>query len=286
MSSSRRSLPRGRLCPSGHPWPEGLSRGRHPLPAALRQDRRPPVLRQGRHPPYLRDLRGRDRAAQFLRPGRRRHSRSEEEREIRPQARFPARDGDGLFGKRRGKKSARAILVGDLNIAPLEHDVWSHKQLLDVVSHTPVETELMGEVKAAFDWIDVTRSFVPESEKIYSWWSYRAAGLGSLRPRPPPRPCLVQPGAQGCRNETCDSARDARLEAALRSRAGGGGASTPRNAAAQAFFFIGAIMMVAVAVAITLPSSRVSVASRKLICRPRFNTLASAVCRPAPPWAR
>ena len=34
-----------------------------------------------------------------------------------------------------------SILVGDLNIAPLEHDVWSHKQLLKVVSHTPVETE-------------------------------------------------------------------------------------------------------------------------------------------------
>ena len=36
---------------------------------------------------------------------------------------------------------ARTVLVGDLNIAPLEHDVWSHKQLLDVVSHTPPETE-------------------------------------------------------------------------------------------------------------------------------------------------
>src|SRR5207237_3535424 len=33
----------------------------------------------------------------------------------------------------------RAILVGDLNVAPLEHDVWSHKQLLKVVSHTPIE---------------------------------------------------------------------------------------------------------------------------------------------------
>src|SRR5579871_6251285 len=29
---------------------------------------------------------------------------------------------------------ARAILVGDLNIAPLEHDVWNHKQLLGIVS--------------------------------------------------------------------------------------------------------------------------------------------------------
>jgi len=68
----------------------------------------------------------------------------------------------------------RAILLGDLNVAPLEHDVWSHKQLLDVVSHTPVETTLLGEAKAAFDWSDVTRAFVPHEQKIYSWWSYRA----------------------------------------------------------------------------------------------------------------
>jgi exodeoxyribonuclease-3 len=79
-----------------------------------------------------------------------------------------------MFGKRRGKKTARAILVGDLNVAPLEHDVWSHKQLLDVVSHTPVETNLLGEVKSAFDWTDVTREFIPHDQKIYSWWSYRA----------------------------------------------------------------------------------------------------------------
>ncbi|HEY3639377.1 MAG TPA: hypothetical protein VGK90_14610, partial [Rhizomicrobium sp.] len=46
--------------------------------------------------------------------------------------------------------------------------------LLDVVSHTPVETELLGGVQKSFDWIDVTRSFVPPEEKIYSWWSYRA----------------------------------------------------------------------------------------------------------------
>jgi exodeoxyribonuclease-3 len=79
-----------------------------------------------------------------------------------------------LFIKRKDKKTARAILVGDLNVAPLENDVWSHKQLLDVVSHTPVETGLLGEAKAAFDWMDVTRRFIPENEKIYSWWSYRA----------------------------------------------------------------------------------------------------------------
>jgi exodeoxyribonuclease-3 len=73
-----------------------------------------------------------------------------------------------------GKRNDPVVLVGDLNVAPLEHDVWSHKQLLDVVSHTPIEVDLLGQVKAAFDWTDVTRAFVPADEKIYSWWSYRA----------------------------------------------------------------------------------------------------------------
>jgi exodeoxyribonuclease-3 len=67
------------------------------------------------------------------------------------------------------------ILVGDLNVAPLENDVWNHKQLLNIVSHTPVETRLLGEALAAFDWTDATRHFIPPEEKIYSWWSYRAA---------------------------------------------------------------------------------------------------------------
>ena len=67
-----------------------------------------------------------------------------------------------------------AILVGDLNIAPLEQDVWSHRQLLDVVSHTPVETELLEAVRSAGGWIDAMRHFVPPEEKLYTWWSYRA----------------------------------------------------------------------------------------------------------------
>jgi len=79
------------------------------------------------------------------------------------------------FEKRSDGGRSAVVLVGDLNVAPLENDVWSHKQLLTVVSHTPVETKLLEEVRAAFDWRDVTRMFVPASEKIYSWWSYRAA---------------------------------------------------------------------------------------------------------------
>src|ERR1700678_981759 len=51
--------------------------------------------------------------------------------------------------------SERAILVGDLNVAPLEHDVWSHKQLLKVVSHTPIECEKLTAVQRAGAWFDV-----------------------------------------------------------------------------------------------------------------------------------
>jgi exodeoxyribonuclease-3 len=80
-----------------------------------------------------------------------------------------------FFERRKAKRKDPVVLVGDLNVAPLEHDVWSHKQLLNVVSHTPVETRLLGEAMAAFDWTDSTRHFIPADEKIYSWWSYRAA---------------------------------------------------------------------------------------------------------------
>lgn len=70
-------------------------------------------------------------------------------------------------------KPEKAILVGDLNIAPLENDVWSHKQLLKVVSHTPIEVDHLAETQAAGDWVDIIRQYIPEG-KLYSWWSYRA----------------------------------------------------------------------------------------------------------------
>jgi exodeoxyribonuclease-3 len=66
-----------------------------------------------------------------------------------------------------------SMLVGDLNIAPLEHDVWSSRQLRDVVSHTSIEREKMGALQQRIGWVDAAREFTPESEKLYSWWSYR-----------------------------------------------------------------------------------------------------------------
>jgi exodeoxyribonuclease-3 len=67
----------------------------------------------------------------------------------------------------------KRILVGDLNIAPHENDVWSHKQLLKVVSHTPVEVDWLTGWQAAHGWVDAIRTVIQEDEKIYSWWSYR-----------------------------------------------------------------------------------------------------------------
>ncbi|MEM6758073.1 MAG: exodeoxyribonuclease III [Pseudomonadota bacterium] len=96
----------------------------------------------------------------------------------------PDRDKNEKFGQKLdylrdmqawGRDAAlqKSILVGDLNIAPREDDVWSHKQLLKVVSHTPIEVDALGAVQAAAGWVDITRAHNPEG-KLYSWWSYRA----------------------------------------------------------------------------------------------------------------
>ncbi|SHJ02030.1 exodeoxyribonuclease III [Wenxinia saemankumensis] len=96
----------------------------------------------------------------------------------------PDREANVKFGQKldyltamrdafRAERPEKAILVGDLNIAPREDDVWSHRQLLKVVSHTPVEVAHLGETQEAGSWVDVTRSHIPEGQ-LYSWWSYRS----------------------------------------------------------------------------------------------------------------
>ena len=72
-----------------------------------------------------------------------------------------------------GDKPEKSILVGDLNIAPREDDVWDHKKLLKVVSHTPIEVEKLAETQDAGGFVDVTRQDIPQGN-LYSWWSYRA----------------------------------------------------------------------------------------------------------------
>lgn len=71
------------------------------------------------------------------------------------------------------KSKKNAIILGDFNIAPLPHDVWSHKQLMNVVSHTEPEITRLNALKESYDWCDVARHFVDSEQKLYSWWSYR-----------------------------------------------------------------------------------------------------------------
>ena len=70
--------------------------------------------------------------------------------------------------------SRDTVLVGDINVAPLETDVWNHKALLNVVSHTPIEVEKLQAAMKAGCWIDAMRKFIPADQRLYSWWSYRS----------------------------------------------------------------------------------------------------------------
>ena len=67
-----------------------------------------------------------------------------------------------------------SVIVGDFNVAPLESDVWSHKALLDVVSHTPIEVAALTALQLSHDWVDLGRHFIPPPERLFTWWSYRA----------------------------------------------------------------------------------------------------------------
>jgi exodeoxyribonuclease-3 len=81
-----------------------------------------------------------------------------------------------LTAEARRRDPANALVItGDLNVAPGENDVWSHRQMLKVVSHTPIEIEAMAALREAGGFTDLVREAVPEPEKLFSWWSYRAA---------------------------------------------------------------------------------------------------------------
>ena len=110
------------------------------------------------------------------------------------------------FEGRAKEGDARQVLVGDFNIAPHEHDVWGHKQLLKVVSHTPLEVGILETLRKTHDFTDTSRLFAEETDKLYSWWSYRARDvMKSNRGRrldhiwvsPALRPCVEAIGKSG-----------------------------------------------------------------------------------------
>jgi exodeoxyribonuclease-3 len=74
----------------------------------------------------------------------------------------------------KSKKEDPIVILGDMNIAPSQYDVWSHKQLLKIISHTPIETDKMNLLQNGLGWIDSHRFLAKDEEKLYSWWSYRS----------------------------------------------------------------------------------------------------------------
>ena len=77
------------------------------------------------------------------------------------------------FGEAHFKE--RQLICGDFNVAPHPDDVWSHKQLLKIVSHTPIETEALDALLTGnHGWTDLVRKHLPYGQKLSSWWSYRA----------------------------------------------------------------------------------------------------------------
>ena len=71
-------------------------------------------------------------------------------------------------------KQRPLVLAGDFNIAPGDNDVFNHKFMLKVVSHTPGEIETLRRLQDAGGFADVVRDQIPDPVKLASWWSYRA----------------------------------------------------------------------------------------------------------------
>lgn len=66
------------------------------------------------------------------------------------------------------------LLVGDLNVAPLPDDVWSHEKLKRVVTHTEIEVRALERLRASGEFLDAVRHFRPAPARVFTWWSYRA----------------------------------------------------------------------------------------------------------------
>ena len=120
-----------------------------------------------------------------------------------------------MFASRRRRP---AILVGDLNVAPLEHDVWSHAQMRKVVSHTEPEiTRLEG--CDGSRWLGRCRAGEAAGARQALYLVViPGPRLGGVRPRPSARPYLGDTGCCG-RAAGCACPQGcARLGAAFRPR--------------------------------------------------------------------
>lgn len=77
------------------------------------------------------------------------------------------------WAREQGRRARPIVLTGDLNVAPLEADVWNSKRLRRNVGHTPVEARRLLAVQRAGGFLDAERAVVPPDEPLFTWWGYR-----------------------------------------------------------------------------------------------------------------
>ena len=97
----------------------------------------------------------------------------EPDRKANPKFDHKLRFVDEMRMLRAGADGATDVLVGDLNIAPEDADVWSSRQLRNVVSHTPIERDAMRGLITDGGWTDLMRHHLGTDDKLFTWWSYR-----------------------------------------------------------------------------------------------------------------
>lgn len=122
-----------------------------------------------------------------------------------------------------GAPSAGSVLLGDLNVAHLDADIWNvtAKHIPKSAGCTPREREAFGQMLADGPYVDCFRHLWPEATGAFSYWSTRSGN--QVRPvcarrAPPPRrhaprlPLRCLP--RGCRGQ-----RGARASPSLTARA-------------------------------------------------------------------
>ncbi len=90
-----------------------------------------------------------------------------------------------------------SLIVGDFNIAPLESDVWNHKQLLKVVSHTPLEVETLPALHGRAWLVRYRARAYTGAGTLLFLVELPVQGLAQGRSRAPARPYVGQPRTGG-----------------------------------------------------------------------------------------
>jgi exodeoxyribonuclease-3 len=72
--------------------------------------------------------------------------------------------------------AAEVALCGDFNIAPADRDVWDPAELVNATHVSEPERAALGRL---LDWglEDVFRAQYPDTERLFSWWDYRAGNF-------------------------------------------------------------------------------------------------------------